>query len=66
MSQIQKPTYELVIEDINERVEVGKRTYGKYLKPFDGTVGLLEAYEEALDLVIYLRHALTEMGILKS
>lgn len=49
-----------VVADIEARRELGIRRYGTALQPFNGRNPLLDAYEEALDLVVYLKHALTE------
>lgn len=50
-----------VIRDMQERELVGLRKYGRYLTPESKEMGLREAYEEALDLCVYLRKALIEM-----
>lgn len=49
-----------VIADIDARKQVGIRRYGTALQPFNGRDALLDAYEEALDLAIYLKQALVE------
>lgn len=51
-----------VIEDIVARREVGIRRYGTALQPHNGRDALLDAYEEALDLTMYLKQALVERG----
>lgn len=51
---------DLVREDLAEREAQGLKKYGVVLKPFDGNDPLREAYQEALDLVVYLRQALYE------
>lgn len=50
----------LVIEDIRERMEHGKRKYGTALQAGNGRNMLQDAYEEALDLCVYLKGALEE------
>lgn len=52
--------YEEVIKDIRERAEFGKKHYGTYLRTNNGRSALLDAYEEALDLVNYLKQLLME------
>ena len=52
--------WELVMDDMRERNEFGKAKYGVGLKPFNGRDTLQDAYEEALDLAVYLRTALYE------
>jgi hypothetical protein len=49
-----------VLADIRARVEVGIRRYGTPLMTRNGRDALTDAYEEALDLVFYLRQALME------
>lgn len=50
----------LVIADIHDRIAQGQRTYGQPLLTGDGRDSLWDAYEEALDLAIYLRKAILE------
>lgn len=50
----------LVHGDIDARVERGRQTYGGPLRSHNGRDALWEAYEEALDLAIYLRQAIEE------
>ena len=48
----------LVINDIAERAEAGRSRYGEYLKVDNGRDALTDAYQEAIDLVMYLRQLL--------
>lgn len=50
----------LVIEDLAARREVGISRYGTALQAFNGRDGLRDAYEEAMDLTVYLRQVLEE------
>lgn len=50
----------LVHVDIEARREIGIQRYGTALQPHNGRDMLLDAYQEALDLVIYLRGVLYE------
>jgi hypothetical protein len=50
----------LVITDMRERNEVGHMRYGVYLHPYDGRRTLIDAYQEALDLCVYLRKEIYE------
>lgn len=50
----------IVIKDMASRNNFGKEKYGVGLKPFNGRDTLQDAYEEALDLAVYLRTALYE------
>lgn len=49
-----------VIADIEARRQVGIGRYGSALQPLNGRDTLLDAYEEFMDLTIYLRSVLTE------
>lgn len=51
---------ELVHADIEARAELGKQKYGERLKTLNGRDSPVDAYQEALDLVMYLRQALWE------
>jgi hypothetical protein len=50
----------LVIADIVTRREVGIKRYGTPLQPHNGRDALRDAYEEALDLAMYLRQVIAE------
>jgi hypothetical protein len=50
----------LVLTDIETRRAVGMERYGVPLTPHNGKDALMEAYEEALDLIIYLRQYIHE------
>lgn len=50
----------LVVEDVQARERVGIERYGKPLDPHNGRDAVMDAYEEALDLVMYLRQVLAE------
>lgn len=50
----------LVIQDLKKRTEKGVKEYGEPLKTNNGRDALWDAYEEALDLVQYLRQVLEE------
>lgn len=51
---------DLVVQDIEARKLVGIRRYGTLLQPHNGRDCLMDAYQEALDLVMYLRQAIFE------
>lgn len=51
---------DLVIEDIQERKLLGISRYGGPLRVNNGRNALQDAYEEAMDLAIYLKQALEE------
>jgi len=50
----------LVWQDIEARKTIGLQRYGTLLQPHNGRDFLRDAYEEALDMVMYLRGALYE------
>lgn len=57
---LSRPIWELVIEDIGVRDAVGRKKYGTPLQAGNGRDALVDAYQEALDLVVYLRQAIEE------
>lgn len=54
------PIWELVINDMRERDNVGRQRYGTLLQANNGRGALVDAYQEALDLAVYLRQAIEE------
>lgn len=50
----------LVKADLEGRAEMGKRKYGERLRACNGRDALVDAYQEALDLCVYLRQELVE------
>lgn len=52
--------WDLVIADMRERDGVGQARYGTPLQAHNGRDALVDAYQEALDLVVYLRQAIEE------
>jgi len=54
-------TWDVVVEDMRRRDAAGFEKYGVRLRPENGRVSVIDAYEEALDLVVYLRNTITEM-----
>ena len=54
------PVWELVIADMRERDASGRAKYGGPLQPFNGRRPLVDAYQEVLDLAVYLRQQLYE------
>lgn len=49
-----------VIKDLEARAETGKEKYGTYLRTKNGRNALMDAYQEALDLCMYLKQKLME------
>ena len=56
----QPAVWDLVILDMRERDNSGRSKYGTPLQPFNGRDALYDAYQEALDLAVYLRQAIFE------
>lgn len=52
--------HELVIEDLRKRLEIGIERYGQPLQAHNGRNAILDAYEEVLDLAVYLKQRLVE------
>ena len=52
--------WDLVVEDMKARDRTGLERYGVRLHPHNGRDMLRDAYEEALDLAVYLRAAMWE------
>ena len=52
--------YLRVMEDMRARADMGLKKYGTYLQAFNGRDGLRDAYEEVLDLAVYLRQVIDE------
>lgn len=55
---------DVVIMDIRDRKQLGIGRYGVALQPFNGRDALTDAYQEALDLCMYLRQAILERDAL--
>lgn len=58
----QEPVWKSVIQDMWQRHQKGVETYGVPLQPFNGRDALQDAYEECLDMAVYLRQAIEERG----
>jgi hypothetical protein len=52
--------HDLVIADMQSRKEFGLQKYGTILQAHNGRNALRDAYEEVLDLAVYLRQKLEE------
>lgn len=57
-----KAVWETVIADMQERDASGLRKYGTRLRPFNGRDSMVDAYQEGLDLVVYMRAKLIELA----
>jgi hypothetical protein len=54
------PVFVYVMESIGLRSEMGRRKYGTFLRPGNGRDALMDAYQEAIDLCMYLAQAIME------
>lgn len=54
-----------VLEDLKRRAESGKAQYGTYLETFNQRDALADAYQEALDMAMYLKQAIMERDALQ-
>ncbi len=50
----------LVLKDMEARRQLGIQKYGTPVQPGNGRDALVDAYQEALDLCVYLRQAIAE------
>jgi len=50
----------LLVADMRERDQIGRAKYGTPLQAHNGRRPLVDAYQEALDLCVYLRQAMLE------
>jgi hypothetical protein len=55
--------HDLVVQDVLARKAFGLRKYGVLLRIGDGRRHLVDAYQEALDLAVYMRQELARQGI---
>lgn len=51
---------ELVVADMEERDRLGRKRYGRPLETHNGRDALVDAYQEVLDGIVYLRQSLEE------
>jgi len=56
----ERKVLDLVIDDFRRKAEMGKHKYGTYLETNNGRNPLIDAYQEAIDLCMYLRQAIGE------
>jgi hypothetical protein len=57
--------WDLVIDDMRDRDLQGLAKYTTRLQPHNGRDALVDAYQEALDLCVYLRQAIYERAELR-
>lgn len=61
----EKPVWDLVIDDMRQRDFDGRRKYGTPLQASNGRDALVDAYQEALDLCVYLRQEIERRACLE-
>ena len=57
--------HDLVSEDVQARKRLGQKRYGTALQPFNGRDSVRDAYEEVLDLGVYLRTLQAEQDMMR-
>lgn len=55
-----QPVWDLVIDDMRERDNLGRQRYNTPLRSWNGRDALVDAYQEVLDLAVYMRQELEE------
>ena len=60
IKNIHPAVWDLVIADMQERDRFGLQKYNTRLQPFNGRDPLVDAYQEVLDLAVYLRQSIFE------
>ena len=58
--------WDLVIADMQARDRVGRERYGTPLQPHNGRDALVDAYQEVLDLAVYVRQEIAEREDLRA
>lgn len=58
----ERPIWELVIEDMKNRDNEGRKKYGTPLQASNGRDALIDAYQEVLDLAVYIRQEIERRG----
>lgn len=56
----ERPTWEIVVEDMKERDQTGREKYGVHLQPCNGRKSIVDAYQESLDHTVYLKNEIIE------
>jgi hypothetical protein len=54
------PIWDLVVDDMRERDNLGRQRYNTPLKSWNGRDALVDAYQEVLDLAVYMRQEIEE------
>lgn len=56
----QSAVWDLVLRDIADRDTIGVERYGTHLQAFNGREPIVDAYQEALDFIVYIRQGIEE------
>jgi hypothetical protein len=56
----EEAVWDAVIADFKKRDDFGYKKYGTRLQPFNGRNSLQDSYEEACDLLVYLKQSTIE------
>lgn len=59
------PIADLVIADMHDRKQLGIDRYGTALQAFNGRDSLVDAFQEVLDLTVYIRQTIEEQKEVK-
>lgn len=54
------PIWDLVVDDMRDRDNLGRQRYNTPLKSWNGRDALVDAYQEVLDLAVYMRQEIEE------
>ena len=60
-----RPIWEMVVEDMRARDRFGRAKYKTPLEAFNGRNALVDAYQEVLDLAVYLKQQIVEQETLQ-
>lgn len=60
VSNASRPIWDLVIEDMQARDNVGRQRYGTPLQSNNGRDALIDLYQELLDAAVYTRQLIEE------
>lgn len=55
-----EPIWDLVVNDMRERDNLGRQRYNTPLRSWNGRDALVDAYQEVLDLAVYMRQEIEE------
>jgi hypothetical protein len=62
----ERPVWELVIEDMQERNRIGTAKHKTPLQVSNGRDSLIDAFQESMDLTVYLRQEMERRKVLEA